>query len=64
MMVFGLLALMATILTVFLPETKDREIPDNMNDVEELRDLGRRHSDGYKHTTSELQTREKQTNQL
>ncbi|CAG2102725.1 unnamed protein product [Medioppia subpectinata] len=39
MMVFGLLALMATLLTLFLPETKDRDIPDNIMDVEELHDL-------------------------
>ncbi|CAG2101200.1 unnamed protein product [Medioppia subpectinata] len=39
MMVFGLLALMATLLTLFLPETKDKDIPDNITDVEELRDL-------------------------
>ena len=39
MTVFGSLALIATVLTLFLPETKDREIPDNINDVQELHDL-------------------------
>ncbi len=36
MFVFGLLSLMASLMTLFLPETKGKEIPDNILDIEEL----------------------------
>ena len=37
MTVFGLLSLMATFLTLFLPETKDKEIPDDIQDVQDMK---------------------------
>jgi len=36
MLVFGLLAFMATLLTLFLPETKDKDLPDSMRDVSRI----------------------------
>ncbi|CAG2113817.1 unnamed protein product [Medioppia subpectinata] len=36
MLVFGLLAFMATLFTLFLPETKDKDIPDSVRDVNRI----------------------------